>query len=252
MRLEGKIALVTGAASGIGRAVAGRFVAEGARVALIDRNAILLTQAASELAAAGRAWGFAADVTDPDAAAQVVAEVRATWGVPDVLVTSAAISKGGTLTATPAESWDRVFEVNVRGVYLWCRAVLPAMVEAGRGSIITVASQLALAGGRGNAAYLASKGAVMSLTRSIALDYAEHGVRANCLVPGAIETPFLEASFARQPDPTTARERSRARHPLGRFGRPAEVAAAALFLASDESSFTTGALLAVDGGWLVG
>jgi 2-keto-3-deoxy-L-fuconate dehydrogenase len=252
MRLEGKIALVTGAASGIGRAVAERFVAEGARFAFIDRDTTLLTQVAGRLATASHASAITADVTEQEAAPRIVAEVSETWGVPDVLVACAAISTGGTLTATSVEAWDEVFEINVRGVYLWCKAVLPTMVEAGRGSIVTVASQLALAGGRGNAAYIASKGAVIALTRSIALDYAPHGIRANCLVPGAIETPMLAASFARQPDPAAARARSRSRHPLDRFGSPTEVAAAALFLASDESSFTTGTLLPVDGGWLVG
>lgn len=124
------------------------------------------------------------------------------------------------------------------------------MVHAGKGSIITVASQLALAGGRRSAAYIASKGAILSLTRSVALDYAADGIRANVLVPGAIETPFLERGFARAENRDAARAESQARHPMGRFGSPDEVARAALFLASDDSSFTTGAELRVDGGWL--
>jgi NAD(P)-dependent dehydrogenase (short-subunit alcohol dehydrogenase family) len=124
------------------------------------------------------------------------------------------------------------------------------MIARGKGAIITVASQLALAGGRRSAAYVASKGAVLSLTRSVALDYAEQGIRANTLVPGAIETPFLERGLSRANSPDAARAASKARHAMGRFGSPEEVARAALFLASDESSFTTGAELRVDGGWL--
>jgi 2-keto-3-deoxy-L-fuconate dehydrogenase len=126
------------------------------------------------------------------------------------------------------------------------------MLRSGHGSIVTVASQLALAGGRGNAVYVASKGAVVSLTRAVALDHAEDGIRANALLPGAIDTPMLRASLERQSQPAAARERSLARHPMRRFGHPEEVARAALFLASDDSSFTTGALIPVDGGWLAG
>jgi NAD(P)-dependent dehydrogenase (short-subunit alcohol dehydrogenase family) len=148
--------------------------------------------------------------------------------------------------------WDRTFRVNVRGTFLWIRAVLPPMIERRRGSIVTVASQLAIAGGRGNVSYIAGKGAVISLTRTVALEQAASGIRVNALVPGAIETPFLERGFARAPDPEASRRDRRARHPMGRFGTAGEVAQAALFLASDDSSFTTGSLLTVDGGWLVG
>jgi len=132
---------------------------------------------------------------------------------------------------------------------LWVRAALPKMIAGGGGSIVTVASQVALSGGRGSASYAASKGAVIALTRSVALDYAADRIRANVIAPGAIETPFLHRSFTRQPDPEAARQRSLDRHPLGRFGTVEEVARAALFLASDESSFTTGSVLMVEGGW---
>jgi 2-keto-3-deoxy-L-fuconate dehydrogenase len=181
---------------------------------------------------------------------RAVEAVRRRWHRVDCLVTSAAISTGGIATATSDADWDRVFSINVKGTFLWCKAVLPHLAKQGGGSIITIASQLALSGGRGNASYVASKGAVLSLTRSIALDYAAQGVRCNALVPAAIETPLLRRSFQRQPDPAAAEARSIDRHPLGRFGRTEEVASAAVFLASDESSFTTGAILPVDGGWL--
>jgi NAD(P)-dependent dehydrogenase (short-subunit alcohol dehydrogenase family) len=252
-RLADRVAVITGAGSGIGRAAAELFAAEGARIAAVDRDGASLERLAGAARAAGRTvQSFEADVADEAAAGRVVAETLAAWGRLDVLVTCAAISVGGTAVATPAEAWDRVFAVNARGTYLWIRAVLPPMIARRSGSIITVASQMAVAGGRGNVSYTASKGAVIALTRSVALDHAADGVRANVLVPGAIQTPFLERAFARQPDPAAARERSRSRHPMARFGTPEEVAKAALYLASDDSAFTTGTLLVVDGGWLAG
>ena len=253
MKLADRTAVVTCAASGIGRAVAELFAAEGARVAAVDSDGQSLGALVEAVASAGGACrGLECDVSDFAAADAAVASLAEDWGAPTVLVTCAAISLGGPATATSAADWARVFAVNVTGTFAWVRAVLPAMERAGGGAIVTLASQLALAGGRGNAAYVASKGAVIALTRSLALDYAERGIRANALVPGAIETPMLERSFARQEDPQGARERSRARHPLGRFGSPREVALGALYLASDDAAFTTGALLPVDGGWLAG
>lgn len=251
MKLPGRVAVITGAGSGIGRATAELFAREGARIAAVDRDREAVVAMEHAIAAAGgTARGFCADVADAEAAERTVAAIAGDWSGIDVLVTCAAISVGGTVTTTPPEAWDRVFQVNARGTYLWLKAVIPHMVARRRGSIITVSSQLAVAGGRGNASYIASKGAVIALTRSVALDYAADGIRANVLVPGAIETPLLERSFARQADPAAARERARSRHPMGRFGTPDEVALGALYLACDDSSFTTGTLLVVDGGWL--
>ncbi len=247
MRLAGRVAVVTGAASGIGRAVAELFAAEGAHVAAVDADRDGLRAVAGPAVRA-----FPGDVADEAAVAEAAAAIGREWGAVDVLVTCAGLSLGGATADTPVEAWERVFAVNVRGTFLWIRAVLPGMVARRRGAIVTVASQLAVAGGRGNAAYVASKGAVIALTRNVALEHATDGIRANVLVPGAIETPMLARNFARQPDPAAAREARRARHPMGRFGTPAEVAHAALFLASDEASFTTGSLLPVDGGWLAG
>lgn len=252
VRLAGRVAIVTGAGSGIGRAIAQLFAKEGAFIALVDRDRAGLEESAAGIDQRDRLHRIEADVVDEAAADRAVAALARTDLRPDILVTAAAISIGGTLDETAPADWDRVFEVNVKGTYVWCRAALRAMMTARRGAIVTIASQLALAGGRGSAAYVASKGAVISLTRSIALDYAPYGIRANCLVPGAIETPMLARSWARQPDPEAARERSRTRHVLQRFGTVDEVARAALFLVSEESTFTTGALLPVDGGWLAG
>ncbi|MBI3993501.1 MAG: SDR family NAD(P)-dependent oxidoreductase, partial [Candidatus Lambdaproteobacteria bacterium] len=188
-RLEHRTAIITGAASGIGRATALLFAAEGARVALVDTNAAGLDETAAAIAAGGgSSHTLVQDVTDGAAAMRAAAELKQTWGTLDALVTSAAVSVDGNVGTVSEEDWDRVFAVNVKGTFLWCKAVLPHMVQARRGSIVTIASQLAFCGGRDNAAYVTSKNAVLGLTRALALDYADQGVRANVLVPGAIET----------------------------------------------------------------
>lgn len=242
MRLANKVALVTGAASGIGAEIARTFEREGAQVALVDRDGAGLRAVAAEMKAP---LVFEGDVADGAFAAATVASLKRL----DVVLTAAGMSVGKKLADTTEEEWDRVFAVNAKGTFLWLRAALPKMIAGGGGSIVTVASQIALSGGRGSASYGASKGAVISLTRSVALDYAADGIRANAIAPGAVDTPFLHRSFARQPDPEAARQRSLDRHPMGRFGTVEEVAKAALFLASDESSFTTGSVLMVEGGW---
>lgn len=243
MRLQGKVALITGAASGIGQAIAERFDREGARLALVDQT----------LATMPNARSFTGDVSDPALAASTVAQAVEAFGRLDILVTAAGISMQGQVTNTEPADWDRVFAVNVRGTYLFMRAAIPVMASRGGGSIVTIASQLALSGGgRGGAAYIASKGAIVSLTRTSAVDHAAQGIRINSLLPGATDTPLLQRGFSRQPDPDAARERSRTRHPMGRFGKVEEMAAAALYLASDEASFTTGVCLPVDGGWTAG
>ncbi len=242
MRLKNKTALVTGAASGIGAEIARTFEREGADVALVDRDGARLRAVAAGLKVPNV---FEGDVADAAFATATVAQLPRL----DIVVTAAGMSVGKKLADTTEEEWDRVFAVNAKGTFLWLRVALPKMVAGGGGSIITVASQIALSGGRGSASYAASKGAVISLTRSVALDYAADKVRANVIAPGAIDTPFLHRSFARQSDPDAARQRSLARHPMGRFGTVGEVAKAALFLASDESSFTTGSVLMVEGGW---
>jgi 2-keto-3-deoxy-L-fuconate dehydrogenase len=250
-RLQGHVSVITGASSGIGRAVAIRFAAEGARTLLVDTDRAGLDDLAREI---GRldieTHTCCATVDDEVAATAAIREIVGRWQRVDSLVAVAGISVGGQALRTSVGDWDKVFSVNVKGTFVWCKAVLSPMCEQAGGSIVTVASQLALAGGRNNASYVASKGAILSLTRSIALDYAERGIRANALVPAAIDTPMLQRSFKRAPDPAAAEQRAKSRHPVGRFGTPEEVAAAALFLASTESSFTTGGTLTVDGGWL--
>jgi 2-keto-3-deoxy-L-fuconate dehydrogenase len=253
MRLAGKVAVITGGGSGIGRAAALLFAREGARVAIVDLNAAGAAETAAMIAdAGGEAMTAVSDVGEPGTADRDAAAIRARFGRIDILLAAAGFSVGGTVLTTSPEDWDRVFRANVGGTWLWARAVIPIMREQGGGSIVTTASQLALAGGQGNAAYIAAKGAILSLTRTMALDFAADNIRVNALVPGAIDTPMLRRSFGRAADPQAAERKSVTRHPLARLGRPEEVAEAALFLASDAASFTTGTTIAVDGGWLSG
>jgi 2-keto-3-deoxy-L-fuconate dehydrogenase len=251
MRLKGKTAIVTGAASGIGRASALLFAKEGAFVALVDRDLAGLEDtidAIREMKA--EASAHLGDVGDAEFAGMVVAETIARRGQLDVLMTAAGFSCGGTVLTTAPADWDAVFRTNVGGTWLWSRAAVPQMQQQGKGSIITLASQLAIAGGKGNSAYIAAKGAIISLTRTMAVDFATDGIRVNAIAPGAIDTPMLRRSFARHADPAPVREASRNRHAMRRFGAAEEIAETALHLASDASSFTTGTVMVVDGGWL--
>jgi 2-keto-3-deoxy-L-fuconate dehydrogenase len=241
MKLKDKVAIVTGAASGIGAEVARVFAREGARVALVDRDAI-------DAPPAG-ALAFQGDVSDAAFATKTVADVMKAWERLDVVLTAAGMSVGKKLADTTEEEWDRVFAVNAKGTFLWLKATLAPMIASGGGSMITVASQIPLSGGRSTASYASSKGAVIALTKSVALDYAADNIRVNALAPGAIDTPFLHRSFTRAADSAAARQSSIDRHPMKRFGTVEEVAKAALFLASDDSSFTTGSVLMVEGGW---
>jgi NAD(P)-dependent dehydrogenase (short-subunit alcohol dehydrogenase family) len=250
MKLHERVAVITGAASGIGAAIARRFRSEGAKVALVDRDAPLLDEVLRALDGDERVKTAAvADVSDAVGARDGIAQVISRWGRIDVLVTAAGISIGGTVTSTDEAAWDRVFAVNVKGTYVWAHEAIPHMTVSGRGSIVTIGSQLAISSGGNNAAYIASKGAIVSLTRTMAVDHAKHGIRVNALMPGSIDTPMARRSLQRYADPQETAALWAKRHALGRLGKAEEVANAALFLASDDSSFTTGSLLFVDGGW---
>ena len=246
-QLAGKVAIVTGAASGIGQSIAWAYAAEGAKLVLVDRDAAGLEATKAHV---GDAEPIVADVTDGAAMRDVVSRTTARFGGVHVVVTAAGLSFGKRLTDATEEEWDTTFAINVAAAFKLLKPAIPAMIAAGGGSIVTIASQLAVAGGRNNCAYVASKGAVVSMTKAIAIDYATDGIRANALLPGATETPLLERSMGRRPDPAAARSASIARHAMQRFGKPEEIAAAAVFLASDAAAFVTGVALPVDGGWI--
>lgn len=251
MKLDKRVAVVTGGASGIGRATALLFAKEGASVAIVDRDEAGAAETVRLITAnGGKAMACIGDVGKAGTADVDAQSILGAWGRIDVLMTAAGFSCGGTVTTTEPEDWGAVINANLGGTWLWSRAVIPAMQAQKKGSIITVGSQLAIAGGRSSSAYIAAKGAILSLTRTMALDYAADGIRVNALAPGAVETPLLARGFGRRADPAAAKEGSRVRHAMQRFGKPEEVAEAALYLASDASSFSTGTTLVVDGGWL--
>jgi NAD(P)-dependent dehydrogenase (short-subunit alcohol dehydrogenase family) len=249
-RLAGKVAFITGAGSGIGFATALRFAREGAVVVGLD-----LAQCPDwkQVADAARAASFhVADVRDAAAQNAAVAAALAKHGQIDILVTAAGIASGGPVHLIPIEEWQRVQDVNLTGTFLSARAVLPSMIAQRSGSIVTIASVEGIEGAEGGSTYNASKGGVILLTKNMAMDYGRIGIRVNCVCPGFIDTPLFRQVVGSDAFPAQSRERIREQHKLGRFGRPEEIAGAALFLASDDASFVTGVALPVDGGFTAG
>ncbi len=248
-RLAGKVALITGAGSGIGLACAKRFAQEGAVVAGLDLQA---PSGWAEIARGAPTTDFfVADVCDLSAQQEVVAELVQKHARIDILVTAAGVATGGPVHLLPEAEWDRVINVNLKGTFLTAKAVLPTMVAQRAGSVITIGSVEGIVGMEGGSAYNASKGGVVLLTKNMALDYAGRGIRVNCICPGFIETPLLHAAVGAEAL-SAQREKIRYQHKLGRFGKPEEIAGAAFFLASEDSSFVTGQNLVVDGGYIAG
>ena len=248
-------AIVTGAGSGIGRAIAERFAADGMAVLVVDRDAAGAAGTVTRIATVGgQAMAFAADVADP-AAMDGMARAALDWtGRIDACVANAGIMVEGDILAVSPDDWDRAMAVNAKGAFLTARAVIPAMLAQGKGALVFTASTVALAGMKGVAAYSASKGAVAALTRQIAADFAARGIRSNALAPGAVRTPLSESQFrARAADDAgfdTLMAQVIARYPVPRWGTTSDIAEAALFLATDRSGWITGQVLPVDGGLL--
>jgi len=248
-RLEGKVAVVTGAGSGIGRAIALRFAQEGARVVIAEVNRDAGASAESEIRAEGGSALFVP--TDVSRAADVEAMVRRTvaeFGRLDVLVNNAAIQILGRLDDTSEEDWDRLQSVNLKGVFLCSKYAIPEMLRSGGGSIVNIASVLALVGDPDLAAYCAAKGGVLALTRAAALAYGPAGIRVNAICPGDVDTPMVRDYFNKDPDPEGLRRQVSSKYALRRIAEPREIAEAALYLASDASSFVTATALVIDGG----
>jgi len=249
VRLQDKVTIITGAGGGMGRTAARMFAAEGARVVCVDVTEEMAESAAAEArAAGGEATSVAGDVSKEDDARRMVDHAVATFGRVDALYNNAGIMPAAdhSVIDTDVETWDKVMAVNVRGVFLGCKYAIPKMVEQGAGSIINVASFVAILGcSVPQDAYTASKGAVLSLTRSLAVQFAPKGVRTNAICPGPVETPLLMSWLVKDEE---AKRIRLARNPTGRFGKPEEIVNMAIYLASDESKWTNGAAMVVDGG----
>jgi NAD(P)-dependent dehydrogenase (short-subunit alcohol dehydrogenase family) len=251
--LAGKVALITGGASGIGRATALLFARHGARVVIADLNQAAGEQVSEEIKSAGASSLFeAADVTQGTDCRRVVERAVGKFGAIHVLFNNAGIIRRASVTELTEADWDRVMAVNVKSMFLMSKYVIPQMASSGGGSIINMASGWGLAGGARAAVYCASKGAVVLLTKAMAIDHGAQNIRVNCLCPGDTDTAMLRSEARQLGEPADRFLAEAARRPLNRVGRPEEIAQAALYLASDASSFVTGTALVVDGGGLAG
>lgn len=247
MRLKNKVAIITGGSSGIGKATALLFAKEGAKVVIAARDEKEGMKVVSEIKRArGEAIFIKTDVAIESDVKNLINQTIKKYKKLDILYNNAGVELQKTVTETSSEELDRVLDINLKGVFYGCKYAIPKMK---RGSaIINTASAAGIVGFPNLAAYCASKGGIVLLTKEIALDYADKGIRCNCVCPGAILTPMLKRFFDKSPDPTKTKKEMAMMHPLGRLGKPEEIAKAVLFLASEESSFITGQALLVDGG----
>ena len=240
-RFEGKVAFISGAGSGIGLAAARRIAQEGGQV-------VCGVETVAQRTATGELASVVIDVADEESWCAAIERTVADHGGLDVLVCCAGILRKGTAEDTSLEVWSRVLGINLNGVFLGARHAIPEMRKRGGGAIVNISSLNGIRGTPGALAYAASKGGVVALTMSMALDHAGENIRVNCICPGSVHTPMVQAVYAETPDPEAARQARIAMHPLGRDGAPGDIAAAIAFLASDDASFMTGQTMAVDGG----
>jgi NAD(P)-dependent dehydrogenase (short-subunit alcohol dehydrogenase family) len=245
-RLRGKRIIVTGAGSGIGRAIALRFAAEGARVVISDVDEEAAARVAAETG--GETLVRKTDVTSTSEVETLVQTSVEEWGGLDVMVNNAGIGVAGTTTVTTEEDYERVMDVCLRGTFLGMKHAIPAIRDSEGGSVINMSSVAALVGIADRAVYSAAKGAILAITRAAAIDHVEEGVRVNCIAPGTVDTPWIGRITAGYDDPEEARRNMQARQPHGRLVTPEEIAAMAAYLASDESASVIGACMVVDGG----
>jgi NAD(P)-dependent dehydrogenase (short-subunit alcohol dehydrogenase family) len=251
--LQDKVTVVTGAGSGIGEAIAHLFARAGGHVVVAEVNQSRGQAVVDALqAAGGKAEFILTDVASEASCHELAARVLATHGRCDVLVNNAGIGMVGTVLTTAPADFDRLWGVNVRGTYFMTRAFLPSMIERRWGSVVNIASIAGVIAVRDRFAYSTTKFAIVGMTKNVALDHADARVRCNCICPGRVETPWVAARLKEYPDPQKAYEEMAGTQALKRMGRPEEVAAAALYLAADESSFVTGSALILDGGWSAG
>jgi NAD(P)-dependent dehydrogenase (short-subunit alcohol dehydrogenase family) len=249
----GKVALVTGGASGIGLATASLLAAAGAAVTLADSDDRKGDAALREIRRqGGRALFVPCDVRRADRCEHAVAETLSAFGGLDILVNAAGVVYRGTVLDTREQDWDRTLEVNLKGVFLACKSAIPVIAQGGGGAIVNVSSGWGMVGGRRAAAYCASKGGVVLLTKAMAMDHAAEGIRVNCVCPGDTDTPMLRSEAAQLGLSEDQYLAECARRPMGRIGRPEEIARSILYLAGPDSSYVTGATLVVDGGGLAG
>lgn len=253
MQLKDKVALITGGASGIGRATAQLFAREGAAVVIADVNKSGALETTNDISkSGGRAIFESCDVTESDECKRAVERAVREFGHLDILFNNAGIIRRATVVDLSEEDWDRVMGVNVKSIFLMSRFAVPIMARQGGGSIVNTASGWGLTGGAKAAVYCASKGAVVLLTKAMAVDHGPQNIRVNCICPGDTETPMLRNEAQQLGEVNDRFMAEAARRPLGRVGRPEEIARAALYLASDGASFVTGTALVVDGGSLAG